>query len=136
MMTTIQPGNRVHIFSKYFFGGQVARTQLLPPGDSVARLVITLPAMLRLSRERPNEVKRIIQRKIEEARLRSRLNAKPYIIEPTGRGRIKCHADVPDLNCARCRRRLLMRRRRAENAAARAASLLDQNTIGGHQIAA
>jgi hypothetical protein len=136
MMTTIQTGNRVHIFSKYFFGRQVSPIQLLPtpsirhaPRDPVA-------AMLRLSRERPKEVKKIIQRKIEEARLRSRLNVKPYVIEPTGRGRIKCHADMPDLSCARCRRRLLMRRRRAEDAVARAASLLDQNSGGGQQIAA
>jgi hypothetical protein len=83
--------------------------------------------MLRLSRERPNQMKKIIQRKIEEARLRSCLNTKPYIIEPTGRGRIKCHADAPDLSCARCRRRLLMRRRRAADAVARTALLLDQN---------
>jgi hypothetical protein len=59
-------------------------------------------------------MRKIIQRKIEEARLRSCLNAKPYSIDATGRGRIKCHADVPDLSCARCRRRLLMRRLRAE----------------------
>jgi hypothetical protein len=92
--------------------------------------------MLRLSRERPNEMKKIIQRKIEEARLRSRLNVKPYIIEPTGRGRIKCHADAPDMSCARCRRRLLMRRRRAKDAAACAVSLLDQGNVSEQQIAA
>jgi hypothetical protein len=74
--------------------------------------------MLRLGREEPDQMKKIIQKQIEEARLRSRLNSKPYIVEPTGRGRIKCHADVPDLSCPRCRRRLLMRRRRAEVAAA------------------
>lgn len=74
-------------------------------------------------------MKRTIQRKIEEARLRASLSVKPYIIEPTGRGRIKCHADAPDLSCARCRRRLLMRRRRAEDAVARVVTSAVQTAI-------
>ena len=75
------------------------------------------------------QVKKTIQRKIEEARLRSTLNTKPYVVESTGRGRIKCHADAPDLGCARCRRRLLMRRRRAEDAVARPVTSAVQTVI-------
>ena len=80
-------------------------------------------------------MKKVIQKKIEEARLRSRLNAKPYIIEPTGRGRTKCHAEKPDLNCSRCRRRLLMRKRRAEPATLVSEPAL-QGYLGDLQIAA
>jgi hypothetical protein len=80
-------------------------------------------------------MKKIIQQKIEEARLRSRLNAKPYIVEPTGRGRTKCHADTPDLTCSRCRRRLLMRKRRAEMVETMI-ELSAQDNTGDFQIAA
>ena len=52
-----------------------------------------------------------IRRKIQDARSRAKAK-KPYLIEPTGKGRTKCHADAPDLYCPRCRRRLLMRRLR------------------------
>ncbi|MBV9304054.1 MAG: hypothetical protein JOY62_11490 [Acidobacteriaceae bacterium] len=58
-------------------------------------------------------MRRSIKEKIEQARLRAATRVRPpYIIEPTGRGRTKCHADAPDPNCRRCRRRLLMRRLR------------------------
>jgi predicted RNA-binding Zn-ribbon protein involved in translation (DUF1610 family) len=54
-----------------------------------------------------------IKRKIEEARQRAMAKRKPYVIEPTGRGRIKCHADAPDANCPRCRHRITVRSLRA-----------------------
>jgi hypothetical protein len=79
-------------------------------------------------------MKKVIQEKIEEARLRARLKVKPYIIEPTGHGRTKCHADTPDPNCSRCRRRLLMRKRRAE--AQTVAEAASEEQIGDLQIAA
>jgi hypothetical protein len=57
-----------------------------------------------------------IKRKIEEARLRSSDKRKPYRIEATGQGRIKCHAEAPDANCPRCRHRMTVRRLRAMKA--------------------
>ncbi len=63
-----------------------------------------------ISRAKKNMQERI-RRKIQDARSRAKVK-KPYLIEPTGRGRTKCHADNPDLYCPRCRRRLLMRRLR------------------------
>jgi hypothetical protein len=63
-----------------------------------------------------------IKRKIEEARQRSLRKRRPYVIESTGRGRIKCHADAPDTNCARCRHRMIVRSLRARKAGAAAPS--------------
>lgn len=57
-----------------------------------------------------------IKRKIEEARQRSIEKRKPYLIESTGRGRVKCHADAPDANCPRCRHRIIVRGLRARKA--------------------
>lgn len=65
-----------------------------------------------------------IKKKIEEARQRSQKKRKPYVIEPTGRGRIKCHADAPDANCPRCRHRITVRNLRARKANAAAAEPL------------
>lgn len=56
-------------------------------------------------------VQQRIKLMIEEARKRAPAK-KPYVIESTGRGRIKCHADAPDRGCPRCRHRLLVRRLR------------------------
>jgi hypothetical protein len=57
-----------------------------------------------------------IKQKIEEARQRSVEKRRPYVIESTGRGRTKCHADAPDANCARCRHRMIVRSLRARKA--------------------
>jgi predicted RNA-binding Zn-ribbon protein involved in translation (DUF1610 family) len=57
-----------------------------------------------------------IKRKIEEARQRSLEKRRPYVIESTGRGRIKCHADAPDASCPRCRHRMIVRSLRARKA--------------------
>lgn len=62
-----------------------------------------------------------IKRKIEEARQRAMGKRKPYVIESTGRGRIKCHADAPDANCPRCRHRITVRSLRARKASAEVA---------------
>jgi hypothetical protein len=57
-----------------------------------------------------------IKKKIEEARQRSIKKRKPYVVESTGRGRIKCHADAPDADCPRCRHRMTVRTLRARKA--------------------
>ena len=57
-----------------------------------------------------------IKQKIEEARRRSLEKHKPYVVETTGRGRTKCHAEAPDPKCARCRHRMIVRSLRARKA--------------------
>lgn len=71
-----------------------------------------------------------IKKKIEEARLRSRQKNRPYLIAATGRGRVKCHADIPDLNCPRCRHRIIVRSLRARKATANAACSPHVSTVG------